>query len=79
MPHVGCEMSYFLARLELDSPLRAEILISTALTVPLIGFAAVPLVEVAIARLEGPTRGGLAKREARDMAEDDEDAGASAN
>lgn len=71
-------LSYFLDWVELDWPLWAEILISTALTVPLISFVAVPLVKLAIARLEGTTRGELAMREARDMTEEDEDVPATA-
>lgn len=45
--------SYGIDALALDLPLWLEILVSTALTVPLISYVAVPLLKSVIARAEG--------------------------
>ena len=58
-------MSYFIQWLELGWPMWAEIMVSTALTVPLISFVAVPKVRGAIAAAEDTTPADLARREAR--------------
>lgn len=58
-------MSYILDWLGLGWPMWAEIMISTALTVPLISFVAVPKVRGAIATAENTTPADLARREAR--------------
>jgi antibiotic biosynthesis monooxygenase (ABM) superfamily enzyme len=58
-------MSYGLKWLGLGWPMWAEILVSTALTVPLISFVAVPKVRKGIAAAEHTTRSDLARREAR--------------
>ena len=58
-------MSYALQWLELGWPMWAEIMFSTALTVPLISFVAVPKVRGAIAAAERTTPADLARREAR--------------
>ncbi len=58
-------MSYVLQWLELGWPMWAEIMFSTALTVPLISFIAVPKVRGAIATAENTTPADLARREAR--------------
>jgi antibiotic biosynthesis monooxygenase (ABM) superfamily enzyme len=58
-------MSYVLQWLGLGWPIWAEIMFSTALTVPLISFVAVPKVRGAIAAAENTTPADLARREAR--------------
>jgi hypothetical protein len=58
-------MSYFFRWLGLGWPMWAEIMFSTALTVPLISFVAVPKVRAAIAAAEDTTPADLARREAR--------------
>jgi antibiotic biosynthesis monooxygenase (ABM) superfamily enzyme len=58
-------MSYALQWLDLGWPMWAEIMFSTALTVPLISFVAVPKVRGAIAAAEDTTPADLARREAR--------------
>lgn len=45
--------SYGIDALALELPLWLEILVSTALTVPLISYAAVPLLKTIIAKAEG--------------------------
>ena len=57
-------MSYVLEWLGLGWPMWAEIMVSTALTVPLISFVAVPKVRGAIAAAEHTTAADLARREA---------------
>jgi antibiotic biosynthesis monooxygenase (ABM) superfamily enzyme len=57
-------MSYVLEWLGLGWPIWAEIMVSTALTVPLISFVAVPKVRGAIAAAEDTTPADLARREA---------------
>ncbi len=58
-------MSYLIGWLGLGWPMWAEIMVSTALTVPLISFVAVPKVRGAIAAAENTTASDLARREAR--------------
>jgi antibiotic biosynthesis monooxygenase (ABM) superfamily enzyme len=58
-------MSYLFRWLGIDWPAWAEILVSTALTVPLISFVAVPKLRGAIAAAEQTTPADLARREAR--------------
>jgi antibiotic biosynthesis monooxygenase (ABM) superfamily enzyme len=58
-------MSYLLQWIGLGWPMWAEIMFSTALTVPLISFVAVPKVRGAIAAAEDTTPADLARREAR--------------
>ena len=57
-------MSYAFRWLDADWPMWAEIMFSTALTVPLISFVAVPKVRGAIAAAEDTTAADLARREA---------------
>jgi antibiotic biosynthesis monooxygenase (ABM) superfamily enzyme len=45
--------SYGIDALALELPLWLEILVSTALTVPLISYVAVPLLKILIAKAEG--------------------------
>jgi antibiotic biosynthesis monooxygenase (ABM) superfamily enzyme len=58
-------MSYVFEWLRLGWPMWAEIMFSTALTVPLISFVAVPKVRGAIATAENTTPSDLARREAQ--------------
>ena len=58
-------MSYAFRWLEIGWPMWAEILFSTALTVPLISFVAVPRVRGAIATAEDTTPADLVRREAQ--------------
>ena len=62
-------MSYVLQWLGLGWPMWLEIMFSTALTVPLISFVAVPKVRAAIAAAEDTTPADLARREARTIEE----------
>lgn len=58
-------VTYAFIWLGIDLPLWAEILISTAVTVPLISFVALPMIERAIARLNAETVAELKRDQAR--------------
>jgi hypothetical protein len=59
-------MSYVFEWLNLGWPLWLELAVSTAMTVPLISLVAVPKVRLGLAKAEGTTPAGLARREARE-------------
>ena len=60
-------MSYLLSWLETDLPIFVEILITTAITVPLISCVSVPTIEKLIAARRGESRSELKHDEARDI------------
>ncbi|SHJ20456.1 hypothetical protein [Wenxinia saemankumensis] len=60
-------MSYLLEWLDVDWPLWAEILLTTAITVPLISWVSVPLIERILARRRNESRAELKRDEARDI------------
>ena len=58
-------LTYGFKWLGIEMPLPLELAVSTAITVPIISFVAVPRVRGAIAAAEDTTRADLARREAR--------------
>lgn len=58
-------MTYGFKWLGIEMPLPLELAVSTAITVPIISFIAVPRVRGAIATAEGTSPADLARREAR--------------
>ncbi len=59
-------VSYGFQYFEIDLPLYVEILISTALTVPLISYVAVPAIEKRMAAAQGESQADLKHRQAED-------------
>ncbi len=59
-------MTYVFRWLQVDWPMWLQLMVSTAITVPLISFVAVPKVRVAMAKAEGTSPADLARREARE-------------
>ncbi len=62
-------VSYGFRWLQIDVALWAEILISTAVTVPLISYVATPMIEKRLARAQGESQADLKRRQAQDAEE----------